>query len=82
MPSVLAQLGTIYMSLGSDVDVSVGIYRIQGTNGRGRPDADGLINAKLNNENFVRKAKPEVVEQQQVRRAGADREKAKVAASG
>jgi valyl-tRNA synthetase len=67
MPSTITPLGTLYMSLGSNVDVGAEIAKFKAQ----IEQADGQlrsIDGKLSNEGFLRKAKPEIIEAERERR--------------
>jgi len=67
MPSGVSKLGTIYMPIKGIVDVDAEKKRLSGQIAKIDQDLS-RISAKLQNMNFVSKAPPEVVEQQQARR--------------
>jgi valyl-tRNA synthetase len=67
MPSALGALGTLYLSLEGLVDVAAETAKLQGQVEKIDKELAGIA-AKLDNPNFVQKAKPEVVELQQAKR--------------
>jgi valyl-tRNA synthetase len=67
MPSALGVLGTVYLSLEGLVDVAAETAKLRGQVEKLDKELAG-ISAKLDNPNFVQKAKPEVVELQQAKR--------------
>jgi valyl-tRNA synthetase len=66
MPSALTPLGTLYMSLGANVDAAAEIAKFQAQIEQADKALAGIA-AKLGNENFLKKAKPEIVAAEQER---------------
>ena len=63
MPSGVVPLGTIYMSVAGHIDVEAEITRLSAQVEKVESDLK-RVNAKLENPDFVQKAKPEVVDVQ------------------
>ena len=67
MPSAITPMGTLYMSLGSNVDIDAEIAKFKAQIEQADTQLRG-IESKLGNENFMRKAKPEVIQSETERR--------------
>ncbi len=68
MPSALTTVGTLYMSLGTDVDAVAEAAKFKAQLEQ-TEQSIAAAHAKLTNVNFLRKAKPEIVEAEQRRQA-------------
>ena len=67
MPSVITPLGTLFMSLEEHVDVAAEKKRLAEQLAKTEQELDGA-SKRLENENFVGRAPPEVVEQARTRK--------------
>jgi valyl-tRNA synthetase len=79
MPSAVSRLGSVFLSVEGLIDVAAEQAKLRTQ--IAQADADlARIDAKLSNENFVQRAKPEAVDQQRAKRAEVAARRDKLAA--
>ena len=78
MPSVITPLGTLFLSLEGHVDVATERRRLEDQVAKADAELAG-IGKRLENVNFVSRAKPEVVEQVRARKLELQEKRAKLA---
>jgi valyl-tRNA synthetase len=77
MPSAVARLGTIFMPVAGHIDIEGEVARLSGQLGKITSELQ-RVSAKLQNPDFVQKAKPEVVEVQQRKKNALDADAEKI----